>query len=77
MKERLYKFIPFEERHLLSLNFLLAQKVTCDTYTRDLKSNQKKIYCSRSHNKEYFPTIFTKHISRYLLSVESLNVNLI
>ncbi len=75
MKQRLYKFIPFEERHLLSLNFLLAQKVTCDTSTLDLKSNQKKISCSRTHNQEYFSTIFTKHISRYLSSVESLKVN--
>lgn len=77
MQERLYKFIPQQDRHLLSLNFLLAQKVTCDTATLDLKSNQKKIDCRRLHNHEYFSCIFTKHISRYLSTVTNFKVNLI
>lgn len=74
MKERLYKFIPYSDRHLLSLNFLLAQKIICNTATLDLKTNQKKIKCSRAYNNEYFSTIYTKHISRYLSSIECIKV---
>lgn len=74
MKERLYKFIPSSDRHMLSLNFLLAQKITYNKSTLDLKTDQKKIKCSRAYNCEYFSSIFTKHISRYLSSIENIRV---
>lgn len=77
MKERLYKFIPESEKPLLSLNFLLAEKITCNSNTRDLKNQAKKLVSERLHNNDYSAMIFVKHISRYLSTVDSIKTNLI
>lgn len=66
MNQRLYEFMPMEDRRLLSLNFLLSQKITVDHVSMDIKGAQPRLRCKRSHNAEYLPMIFYKHISHYL-----------
>ena len=77
MKERLYRFIPESEKHLLSLNFLLAEKITRNIRTKDIKSRAKKLVSVRMHNDDYSAIIFAKHISRYLSTIDMIKTNLI
>lgn len=74
MREKLYNFIPFEERKYLSLNFILSEKITVDWKTKDIKSMQIKVQSSKYHNGEYFCMLYHKHITRYLTDVSKLEV---
>ena len=74
MIDKLYNFIPEEDRRLLSLNFLLAQKITYGRVSLDLKSLQSKQHSLRNRNSDYLPMIFYKHISHYLSNIEKIPI---
>lgn len=67
---KLYKFIPEKDRDILSLNYLLADKIIVDKKCLDIKTREAKV----TNNLDYFCTVFNKHISRYLENLESIEV---
>ena len=71
---KLYKFIPEKDRGILSLNYLLADKIIVDKKCLDIKTREAKVTCTRYNNLDYFCTVFNKHISRYLENLESIEV---
>lgn len=71
---KLYKFIPEKDRDILSINYLLADKIIVDKKCLDIKARETKVSCTRYNNQDYFCTIFYKHISRYLENLETIEV---
>lgn len=71
---KLYKFIPEKDRDILSLNYLLADKIIVDKKCLDIKTREAKVTCTRYNNLDCFCTVFNKHISRYLENLESIEV---
>jgi hypothetical protein len=71
-REKFYTYLDEEQKTLLSLNFLLAEKITTDAFVSEVDIKNKEIKAkSKSHkNNEFFCMLFFKHISRYLPNVE-------
>lgn len=73
-KNKLYNYIKEQDKEMLSLNYLLAEKYIVDWKGLDIKHGQSKVYSRRFSNCDYFTTIFSKHISRYLSDVHKAKV---
>lgn len=71
MSERLINSIENGMEELLSLNFLLAEKVYVSRVSKDLKSHRARLSCDAMRNDDYFGCLFHKHISRYLNEIEN------
>ena len=67
-------FSRIRHRDILSLNYLLADKIIVDKKCLDIKTREAKVTCTRYNNLDYFCTVFNKHISRYLENLESIEV---
>lgn len=73
-QKKLYKYIPEKERELLSINYLLANKIIVDWKGLDIESREVKESSHRYNNQDYFCTIFYKHISCYLTNAEHIKI---
>lgn len=60
---KLYKFIPEKDRDILSLNYLLADKIIVDKKCLDIKTREAKVTCTRYNNLDYFCTVFNNNSS--------------
>jgi len=72
-KEKFYTYLDEEQKKLLSLNFLLAEKLITDSFVSDLyiKGKEKKAQSQHHNNKEFFCMLYNKHISRYIKDIEN------
>jgi hypothetical protein len=72
-KIKFYTFLNQEQREILSLNFLLAEKIIADTFVSDIaiKQTERKAESNFHHNREFFCLLFCKHISRYINDIDT------
>lgn len=74
MKRKLYNYISEKDRSLLSINFLLAEKIIVPWNSLEVKVHEKKEFSNEYHNADFYCTIFDRHISRYLHNASSIKV---
>lgn len=73
-KTKLYKYIPQEVQRLLSLNYLLSDKIFVDWRSRPISTIEQKEWSKEHNNKDYNCMTFYKHISRNLSKIQDIDI---
>lgn len=64
-----------KDRELVSLNFLLAEKILVDNKVRYIKGVEKKATSRYYQNQNFACLICPFHLSKYLKNIQNLKAN--